>query len=424
MSLLAEFTWRGLVHSATEGLEEHLASGPVTAYIGFDPTAKSLHVGSLLPILALARFQRAGHTPIAIVGGGTGLVGDPSGKSQERPLLTPEKLEENLLGIRRQLERFLDFEAPKNPARIVNNADWLTTISLTDFLRDVGKYFTVNAMLAKDSVARRLESEEGISFTEFSYLLLQAYDFLMLYDRFGCTLQMGGSDQWGNITAGCELIRRRRQARAYGLVFPLVTTASGVKFGKTEAGAVWLDAALTSPFRFYQFWLGTADADAVGYLRAFTFLPRREIDELAEATRGAPERRAAQTTLAREATRMVHGEEGLRAAERGTRLLFGESFDGVSAEDVLGAFQDVPSTELPRERFHGDGEALVDLLASVGLSPSKSEARRLIRAGGVYVNARRASDEGARLKLAESLEGRVFVLRKGQKEHHVVKLKP
>ncbi len=423
MELLDDFEWRGLSQQATEGLREHLASGPVTTYIGFDPTAKSLHVGSLLPILALARFQRAGHSPIAIAGGGTGLIGDPSGKSQERKLLSKEQLEENLLGIRAQLVRFLDFDAPKNPARIVNNADWLTTIPLTDFLRDVGKYFTVNYMLAKESVERRLESEDGISFTEFSYLLLQSYDFLVLHDRYGCTLQMGGSDQWGNITAGCELIRKLRATRAHGLVFPLVKTASGTKFGKTEAGTVWLDPALTSPFRFYQFWLSTADGDVDGYLKTFTFLERETIAALAEATRTAPEKREAQATLAREMTRLVHGDEGLSAAERGSRLLFGGGFEGLSADDVLGVFQDVPATEIEAERFRGDGMSLVDLLATVALAPSKGEARRLIKAGGVYVNGQRQSDENARLGLAQSLDGRAFVLRKGQKEHHVVKLR-
>ncbi len=423
MEVLDEFDWRGLSLQATEGLREHLTSGPVTTYVGFDPTAASLHVGSLLPILALARFQRAGHRPIAIAGGGTGLIGDPSGKTRERQLLSRAQLDENLQGIRAQLARFLDFETRENPARIVDNAEWLTTISLTDFLRDVGKYFTVNYMLAKESVARRLETEDGLSFTEFSYLLLQSYDFLVLNERFDCTLQMGGSDQWGNITAGCELIRRLRARRVHGLTFPLVTTAAGTKFGKTEAGAVWLDAALTSPFRFYQFWLGAADADVVRYLKSFTFLERARIDELAEATRVAPEQRAAQTALACEVTRLVHGDEGLQAAQRGSRLLFGGSFEGLSADDVLGVFQDVPATELEVERLAGDGAALVDLLVTVALAPSKGEARRLIRAGGVYVNGRRATEEQARVRLLDSLDGRALVLRKGQKEHHVLKLR-
>src|SRR5512136_725460 len=280
-----EFEWRGMVYEGTEGVRDVLAREKVTCYIGFDPTASSLHVGSLLPIMALARLQRFGHSPIAVVGGGTGLIGDPSGRTQERQLLTIEQAEQNLAGIRAQLAPFLDFEAPSNPARIVNNADWLVPMDLMSFLRDIGKHFTVNSMLAKESVKRRLEQEEGISFTEFSYLLLQSYDFLMLFDRYGCTVQMGGSDQWGNITAGCDLIRKLRGARAHGLVLPLVTAASGVKFGKTEAGAVWLDERQTSAFRFYQFWLNTDDRDVANYLRYFTFLSEHEItaidDELA-----------------------------------------------------------------------------------------------------------------------------------------------
>src|SRR5438132_1631388 len=270
-TLFDELKWRGIVYDATDGLSDLLAKDRVTAYIGFDPTASSLHVGSLLPAMALARLQRLGHSPIAIVGGGTGMIGDPSGKSQERTLLSPEQIEANLEGIRQQLAKFLDFDSARNPARIVNNADWLSAVDLLSFLRDAGKHFTVNYMLQKESVNRRLESEEGISFTEFSYLLLQAYDFLQLFDRFGCLLQMGGSDQWGNITAGTDLIRKLRSAKAHGLVWPLMKTASGVKFGKTEAGTVWLDATRTSPFTFYQFWLNTDDSDVVQYLKFFTF---------------------------------------------------------------------------------------------------------------------------------------------------------
>src|SRR5919106_1583837 len=268
-TLFDEFAWRGLVYGVTEGLADLFAKERVTAYIGFDPTASSLHVGSLLPVMALARLQRFGHSPIAIVGGGTGMIGDPSGKSQERTLLTLEQIEENLAGIRRQLTPFLDFERAGNPARLVNNADWLGAYDLLGFLRDTGKYFTVNYILQKESVNRRLESEEGISYTEFSYLLLQARDFLELFDRYGCTVQMGGSDQWGNITAGIELIRKLRGVRVHGLVWPLMTTSAGTKFGKTEAGTVWLDAVRTSPFKFYQFWLNADDRDVVRYLKLF-----------------------------------------------------------------------------------------------------------------------------------------------------------
>src|SRR4030095_5315413 len=278
--LFEELSWRGMVSDVTEGLREALAAGSITGYIGFDPTADSLHAGSLLTVIGLARLQRFGHSPIAIVGGGTGMIGDPSGKSQERTLLSVEQIESNVAGIRTQRERFLDFDRPGNPARIVNNAEWLASFDLLGFLRDTGKYFTVNYMLQKESVNRRLESEDGISYTEFSYLLLQARDYLELFDRFGCTLQMGGSDQWGNITAGIDLIRKLRATKAHGLVMPLVTTSAGAKFGKTEAGTVWLDPVRTSPFRFYQFWLNTDDRDVIAYLKCFTFLNRQEVGEL------------------------------------------------------------------------------------------------------------------------------------------------
>src|SRR6187401_1248887 len=298
-NLFEELTWRELVYDATEGLADILDTQAITAYAGFDPTASSLHVGHLLPLMGLARLQRSGHTPIAIVGGGTGMIGDPSGKSQERNLLSSAQIEENVAGIRVQLERVLDFDSRANAARIVNNADWLGTVDLLTFLRDAGKHFTVNYMLQKESVNRRLESEDGISFTEFSYLLLQSYDFLELFDRYNCTLQMGGSDQWGNITAGIDLVRKLRAKRVHGLVWPLMTTASGTKFGKTEAGTVWLAPARTSPFRSYQLWLNTDDRDVVRYLKVFTFLPREEVDALESATAEHPERREAQRALAR-----------------------------------------------------------------------------------------------------------------------------
>jgi tyrosyl-tRNA synthetase len=424
-NLFDELTWRGMVLDATEGLSELLAKEPVTAYIGFDPTAPSLHVGSLLTVMGLVRLQRFGHAPIAIVGGGTGMIGDPSGKSLERVLLSPERIEENVAGIRLQLERFLDFEsrAGATPAaRIVNNTDWLATIDLLSFLRDTGKYFTVNYMLQKESVNRRLESEEGISFTEFSYLVLQAYDFLQLFDRFGCVLQMGGSDQWGNITAGIDLIRKLRGKKAHGLVWPLMKTASGTKFGKTEAGTVWLDPVRTSPFRFYQFWVNTEDRDVVNYLKYFTFLDRQEIDSLEAAARDFPERREAQRVLAREVTGLVHGANQVARAEHASSLLFGEGIAELAVEDVLAVFEDVPSTELPPGDVDPHGIGLVDLLARVQLAPSKSEARRLVQSGGVYVNNRRASDPQARLTREHAIGGRLFVLRKGQKQNHLVRL--
>jgi tyrosyl-tRNA synthetase len=421
MSLFDELEWRGMLYDSTDGLREQLATERLTAYIGFDPTSSSLHVGSLLTVMGLARLQRYGHTPIAIVGGGTGMIGDPSGKSQERVLLSREQLDVNVAGIREQLSHFLDFDAPGNAALIVNNADWLGTIDLLSFLRDVGKHFTVNYMLQKDSVNRRLESEEGISYTEFSYLVLQAYDFVQLFDRYGCTLQMGGSDQWGNITAGIDLLRKLRAQKAHGLVWPLMTTSSGQKFGKTEAGAVWLDAARTTPFKFYQFWLNTDDRDALPYLKSFTFLERTQIEELERATNSSPERREAQRVLAREVTALVHGADHVARAERASQVLFGEDLTALAIDDVLAVFDDVPSTELTADEF-GAGIGLVELVARVRLAPSKGEARRLVQSGGVYVNNRRLADPTHKLSRDQAIEGKLFVLRKGQKQNHLVRL--
>lgn len=422
MDLYGEFDWRGLVYDATDGLREVLARERLTGYIGFDPTASSLHVGNLVVMMALAHMQRCGHSPIAVVGGGTGLIGDPSGKGAERVLLTAEHVEENVAGIRSQLERFLDFGNSANPARLVNNAEWLTKLGAVEFMRDVGKHFTVNAMLAKESVKRRIESDDGISYTEFSYALMQAYDFLVLFDRFNCTLQMGGSDQWGNITAGMDLIRRVRGGKAHGLVLPLITTASGTKFGKTEAGTVWLDPTRTSPFKFYQFWLNADDKDAIIYLKFFTFLDAQAIDELARATSASPEHRDAQRTLAREVTRLVHGQEHVERAERASSVLFGEDLNTLPVEDVLAVFEDAPSIELAADEFTGVGLALVDLLVRLQLAPSKSEARRLIQSGGVYVNNRREADLQTRLTHAGALGGRLFVVRKGRRQQVLVKL--
>lgn len=422
MNLYDEFQWRGMVHEATPDLQRVLGEEKLTAYIGFDPSAASLHVGSLLPVMGLARLQRFGHTPIGIAGGGTGLIGDPSGKTKERQLLTPEQVEENLLGIKEQLARFLDFDATANPARIINNADWLAPITMMEFLRDVGKYFTVNNLLAKEAIKRRLETEEGISFTEFSYPLLQAYDYLVLHDRHGCTLQMGGSDQWGNIIAGIDLIRRLRSARAHGLVFPLVTTSSGVKFGKTEAGAVWLDAKLTSPYRFYQFWLNTDDRDAITYLKFFTWLSKEEISELEESVRAAPEARKAQRELARHVTALVHGETELEKALRASEVLFGKEIEGLSVQEILDIFADVPSTELEKSKLDGDGFTLGDALVVSGLAPSKGEAKRLVQGGGVCVNNRRADDVRKAISVSEFIDGQVLVLRKGAKHYHLIRM--
>jgi tyrosyl-tRNA synthetase len=428
-NLYDELTWRGMVYAATDGLSDVFATERVTAYIGFDPTASSLHVGSLLPVMALARLQRFGHAPIAIVGGGTGMIGDPSGKSQERTLLTREQIAENLAGIRQQLSRFLDFDCTPNAARVVDNADWLASLDLLGFLRDTGKYFTVNYMLQKESVSRRLESEDGISFTEFSYLLLQARDFLELFDRFGCTLQMGGSDQWGNITAGAELIRKLRAKKAHGLVMPLVTTASGVKFGKTEAGTIWLDPARTSPQAFRQFWLNTDDRDVIAYLKYFTFLTRTEIDELEQLTTHAPEKRNAQRVLADRVGRLVHGDEDASRAERANTALFTATTLTVAgadaarvADDLLALADDVPSTAMAAVDFDEQGVSVVDVVVRAKLAPSKSEARRLIQQGGVYVNERRMSDPAARLTRDDAIDGRVFLLQKGSRQRHLVRL--
>ncbi len=420
MNLYDEFQWRGMIHEATPELKQVLAEAKLTAYIGFDPSASSLHVGSLLPVMGLARLQRFGHTPIAIAGGGTGLIGDPSGKTKERQLLTYEQAEENLKGIKEQLSRFLDFDAGANPARIINNAGWLVPISMMEFLRDVGKYFTVNNLLAKEAVKRRLETEDGISFTEFSYPLLQAYDYLVLYDRHRCTLQMGGSDQWGNIVAGIDLIRRLRSAKAHGLVFPLVTTSSGVKFGKTEAGAVWLDPELTSPYRFFQFWLNTDDRDVITYLKFFTWLSKEEIDELEESVRTEPEKRTAQKELARQVTAMVHGETTLARALRASEVLFGKEISGLSVQEILDIFADVPSTELERSKL--DGFSLGDALVVAGLAPSKGEAKRLVQGGGVCVNNRRADDVRKTISASEFIGGQVLVLRKGARHYHLIKV--
>jgi tyrosyl-tRNA synthetase len=418
MDLIAELEWRGLLYDASEGVRDALVGSQVTGYIGFDPTAASLHVGSLLPLMALARLQRAGHSPIAIAGGGTGLIGDPK-PTQERPLVSREEIERNVAGIRPQLERFLDFDAAKNPARVVNNADWLAAFDLLGFLRDTGKYFTVNYLLQKEAISRRLEGEEGISFTEFSYPLLQARDYLELFDRHNCTLQLGGSDQWGNITAGIDLIRKMRGAKVHGIVMPLITTASGVKFGKTESGAVWLDPNLTSPFRFYQFWLNVDDRDVVRYLKFFTFKTRDEIDELARAAAERPERREAQRALARTVTAMIHGDDHVARAERAAGVLFSDDLASASVDDVLMVLEDAPSTDIV---MPPDGLTVVDLLTATKLAASRSEALRLVKGNGVYVNNVRANDERARLTLAHAIGGKVFVLRKGRRDQHVVRI--
>jgi tyrosyl-tRNA synthetase len=421
MDFYGELDWRGLVYDATEGVRDVLGRDRVTGYIGFDPTASSLHVGSLLPLMALAHLQRHGHSPIALVGGGTGLIGDPSGKSAERQLLMRDRVDGNVRGIRTQLERFLDFEARSNPARLVDNAEWLTALGAVDFMRDVGKHFTVNALLAKESVRRRIESEDGISYTEFSYMLLQAYDYLVLHERHGCVLQMGGSDQWGNITAGMDLIRRVRGGKAHGLVLPLIATASGVKFGKTESGTVWLDPALTKPYEFYQFWLNADDRDAVKYLRFFTFLDAAAIGELEIAGGREPEKRHSQRALAREVTRLVHGEEAVREAEQSAAKLFSGDLRAMSEGELLQVFGSVPSAQVP---FSTDGWLITELLAASAVTSSKGEAARLVRGGGVYLNGDRVGDEKLRVGPEDAIQGRFFVVRKGKRDNFLLRIQP
>ena len=421
-NIIEELRWRGLLYDGSDGLEELLARERVTLYNGFDPSADSLHVGNLVPLMGLARFQRFGHTPIALVGGGTGLIGDPSGKTSERQLLSKAQAEANAEAIKAQMAHFLDFGARDNPARMVNNLDWLGPMRLMDFLRDVGKHLTVNYMTAKDSVKSRLASETGISFTEFSYMLLQAYDFAHLYEHHGCKLQAGGSDQWGNITAGVELIRRSLGQKAYGVVYPLITKADGTKFGKSEAGNVWLDPRRTSPYRFYQFWYNADDADVLRYLKIFTWLSEPEIDELEEALVEHPERREAQLRLARELTRTVHGETALARAEAASRALFGGNLAGLGAAEVQDIFEDVPASTLPRQELAGEGLALIDLLVRAGVATSRGDARRTLEGGGAYLNNVQATDSSRRVSLADSIEGQFIVLRKGRRNYHLVKL--
>ncbi len=419
MNLYQEFLWRGFIYQESEGAREALSKGKIVGYIGFDPTAPSLHVGSLLPIMGLVHLQRYGHTPIAVMGGATGMIGDPSGKSKERVLLERETLERNLQGIRKQLERFLSFGG-ENPAIMVDNYDWTHKLSVIDFLRDIGKHFSVGYMLSKESVKRRLEGS-GISYTEFSYMLLQAYDFLYLFDKYRCTLQMGGSDQWGNITAGIDLIRKVRGARAYGIVFPLLTTASGAKFGKTEEGTVWLDPEMTSPYRFYQFWMNADDRDVPKYLRLFTLLSREEIEALEEELKERPEKRLAQRRLAEEVTRMVHGEEGLKRAKRASEVLFGGSLEGITARELEEIMGHVPSRQISRDEL--SRFTVLDLALKAGLISSRGEGKRLISSGGLYLNNRKVDSPARRIGEADLIEGRLLVLRKGKKNYLLVKVK-
>ncbi|MGH9089741.1 MAG: tyrosine--tRNA ligase [Acidimicrobiales bacterium] len=415
-SFSADLRWRGLLHQVTDdALLALLDGGRVTVYTGFDPTAASLHLGHLLPLLTLRRFQLAGHRPIALAGGGTGMVGDPGGRSGERALLGPAALAANLEGVRPQLARFLDFD----DALLLDNAAWLGEARLLEFLRDVGKHFTVNQMVAKESVRSR--SEQGISYTEFSYMLLQAYDFLRLHVDHGCDVQVGGSDQWGNITMGVDLVRRVAGDHVHGLTTPLLTKADGTKYGKSEAGAVWLDPDLTSPYQLYQFLLQAED-DVVGaYLRQLTFLDRPEIEALEAETVARPERRAAQRALAHEVCALVHGDEEAARAERASRALFDEEIAALDERSLLDVFAEAPSTKLARAALDGGGLAIVDALVRAGLESSRGGARRVVGQGGAYVNNRRVEREDRALSTADLLHDRYVVLRRGRRDQHLLR---
>jgi len=420
-TLLDELKWREMLYQHTETLAAALAAGRVTAYCGFDPTAPSLHVGNLVPVMTLAHLQRAGHRPIALVGGGTGMIGDPSGKTAERQLNTPEVVRANSEAIREQLSRFLDFSPGASGALMRDNAEWLLPLKAVDFMRDVGKHFTVNYMMQKDSVKSRLDG--GISYTEFSYMLLQAYDYLQLHRREGCTLQIGGSDQWGNITAGIELIRRIDGHEAHALTMPLVTTATGTKFGKTEAGAVFLDAKRTSPYQFYQYWVNADDRDAVRFLKLFTLKGTEEIAALERAVAERPAAREAQQALAREVTERVHGAEAARAAVEVSALLFGKGEAGaLSAAAIAALAAEVPFTEIAPPA--GGELDVLDLFVAAQLAASKGAARRLLEQGGLSVNGRKLGAEERAVAASAMLAGGHLLLKKGARDYALVRVRP
>ncbi len=421
-NLLDELRWRGLIHQCTDepGLAKLLSSGPQTVYIGFDPTASSLHVGSMMQLMMLRRFQRAGHRPIALVGGATGMIGDPSGKSEERNLLSTQQLQENVDGVAAQMRRFLDFEGDGG-AILLNNFDWMQGYSYLEFLRDVGKSFPVGVMMGKESVRSRLEGEAGLSYTEFSYMLLQAYDFVHLCREHECLIQAGGSDQWGNITAGIDLGRRMLGQQLFGVTAPLLTTSDGRKMGKTESGAVWLDADRTSPYQFYQYWRNVEDTDVMRCIAYLTEIERDEYDSLDEATKSDPGRRTAQIRLAEWMTQLVHGDEGLDAVNRASKILFGGEI-GKQTDASLGEiFADVPSKDVERSKLGGEGYWIVEALQDSGLASSSSEARRAVKDGGVYVNNVRATDMNQRLTEADLASETVMVLRKGKRNYALLR---
>ncbi|WP_033828155.1 tyrosine--tRNA ligase [Bacillus andreraoultii] len=416
MDLLKDLQYRGLINQITdeEGLTKLLTEEKIKLYCGFDPTADSLHIGHLLPILMLRRFQLAGHHPIALVGGATGLIGDPSGKKAERTLNEKETVEGWVESIKNQLSRFLDFDRSENPAMMANNYDWTGQMDVITFLRDIGKNFGLNYMLAKDTVQSRLDA--GISFTEFSYMILQSLDFLKLYETENCRLQIGGSDQWGNITAGLELIRKSKEdAKAFGLTIPLVTKADGTKFGKTEGNAVWLDPEKTTPYEFYQFWINTDDRDVVKYLKYFTFLSHEEIEELEKATAEQPEKRLAQKALAEDVTKLVHGEEALNQAIRISEALFSGNIKELNGAEIEQGFKDVPSYTNTEAEI-----GLVDLLVAAKISPSKRQAREDIQNGAIYINGDRVTDVGYVLGNTDKIEGKFTIIRRGKKKYYLI----
>jgi len=418
-----EFEWRGLLADCTDrdALVRRLAAGPIVLYCGFDPSADSLHVGNLVPLLALRRFQLAGHQPIALAGGATGAIGDPSGKTEERQLLAKETLAANLEKVKLQLRCLLDFDSRTNPAKLLDNADWIGAISYLDFLREVGKHFSVNQMLAKESVRIRMEERgTGISYTEFSYMLLQAYDFYVLCRDHNCELQIGGTDQWGNITAGIDLCRKKLGRTVYGMTLPLITNADGSKFGKTAAGAVWLDAAKTSVYRFYQFWVNTDDRDVIRYLKYFTFMSRDEIAALELKHNQNPGAREAHRALARAVTELIHGKSATEDAVRASQILFGGALEGITESVFMEVVGEVPTMEVARMRFDGQGTQLVELLVEAGLCPSKSQARKDIDGGGIYVNNVRQAGWQRALTTNDLLFGKYLLLRKGKKDYVVI----
>ncbi len=422
MDLFSDLTWRGLVNQSThpEQLGAWLAGGRRTVYAGFDPTSDSLHVGSLLPVMLLRRFQKAGHKPLPLVGGATGMIGDPSGKSEERNLLSVEQLQENVAGIEGQLRKLLNFEGPAG-ATLLNNYDWMRGFSYLEFLRDVGKHFPVNMMLAKDSVKGRLESEAGISYTEFSYMLLQAYDFVYLNQKHGCELQIGGSDQWGNITAGIDLARRMHGVQLFGMTCPLLLKSDGTKMGKTERGAVYLAPERTSPYQFYQYWINIADADCASSLRFLTELSHEEIESLDKSRAEQPHLRESQKRLAENLTRLIHGEAGLATARKATDVFFGAEIENLTDAQLTDIFADVPSRALPRDRLAGEGLPLADALVESGLAKSKSDARRTIEQGGAYINNRSRTDVNTKLTAADLASETVMVVRSGKKKYALLR---